>query len=58
MQHCALSGPPVHSVPTEEPRSIAFQGICEFYALLREMSYFQYIELKEKTSRDLEFILL
>ena len=32
---------------TEEPRNSAFQGTCGFYALLREMPYCQYIELKE-----------
>ena len=43
---------------TEEPRNSAFQGTCGCYALLREMPYCQYIELKEKASRDLEFIVL
>ena len=44
----------------EEPRISAFQGTCGFYALSREMPYFQYtyIALKEKASRDLEFMLL
>ena len=45
-------------VHTEEPRNSAFQGICGFYTFLREMPYCQYIELKEKASRDLEFMLL
>ena len=45
-------------IDTEEPRNSAFQGTCGFYALLREMPYCQYIELKEKASRDLEFMLL
>ena len=43
---------------TEERANSAFQGTCGFYALLREMPYCQYIELKEKASRDLEFMLL
>ena len=43
---------------TEEPRNSAFQGTSLFYALLREMPYYQYIESKEKASRDLEFMLL
>ena len=43
---------------TEEPRNSAFQGTCGFYALLQEMPYCQYIELKENASRDLEFMLL
>ena len=43
---------------TEEPRNSAFQGTCGFYALLRERPYRQYIELNEKTSSDLEFMLL
>jgi len=43
---------------TEEPRNSAFQGTSGFYALLQEMPYCQYIELKEKVSRDLESMLL
>ena len=43
---------------TEEPRNSAFQGTYGFYVLLREIPYCQYIELKEKASRDLEFMLL
>ena len=42
---------------TEEPRNSAFQGICGFYTLLGDMPYCQYIELKEKVSRDFEFML-
>ena len=37
---------------TEEPHNSAFQGTSLFHALLREMSYCQYIELKEKVSGD------
>ena len=36
----------------EEPQNSEFQGTCGFYALLREMLYCQYIELKEKASGD------
>ena len=43
---------------TEEPRNSAFQGTYGSYALLREMPYRQYIELKEKVSRNLEFMFL
>ncbi len=43
---------------TEELCISAFQGTCNFYALLREMPYCQCIDLKEKASRNLEFMLL
>ena len=55
---------------TEEPHNSTFQGTYGFYALSRKMPYCQYfcywvmmllifhIELKEKTSRGLEFMLL
>jgi len=43
---------------TEEPRNSAFQGTSLFHALLREMPYCQYIELKEKVSGDQKSMLL
>lgn len=38
---------------TEEPRYSAFKETSGFYALLQDMLYCQYIELKENASKDL-----
>ena len=43
---------------TEEPRNSAFQGTRWFHALLREMPYCQYIELKEKAFRNWKSMFL
>ena len=50
--------PKSSSLPRNSAFQLPFQGTYGFYALLQEMPYFQYIELKEKASRDLELMLL